>query len=385
MISVGIRGAGVAGLSFAEALLTHVPGVSVSVFDLRPRLPHPARTFCFFRDQQRDTPLPLTHQWSSVAFAGPNFRRTIACPKSPYALVRGDDIFNQLLSRLEEAKVSFHWGCDEVEASSRTITADGITKRFDLVVDAAFTPSESSATLWQSFAGLWVSAERPIFDSETALLMDLDVGELNASVRFVYLLPTSSTTALIEHTVFARQPLSREEHLAACHEWARRQEYTGLTIVDTEYGRIPMGLVRPNESQTIPRIGTAGGAVRASTGYAFQTTLRQVNQLAIAIATALKKGGNLPALTQPPLPTWMRVSDQLFIKALANAPEQGQEMMNELLRKAPEVELLSFLAGTASWREALRVMGCVPKFRMVSALVGRGWRQRGDSDRSRKQ
>jgi lycopene beta-cyclase len=369
MISVGIRGAGLAGLSFAEALLAHVPGVSISIFDVRPRLPHPPRTFCFFRDIHSDNALPLTHEWSRVSFAGPNFRRTIPCPQTPYALVRGEDIFSKLLTGLEEAQVSFMWECGAVEASPRTITADGITKRFDLVVDAAFIPTENTATLWQSFAGLWVRAEQPIFDPDTALLMDLDVGELNASVRFVYLLATSPTTALIEHTVFARQPLSRDEHISECHTWAMRQEYTDLTISDTEYGRIPMGLVRQSASAALPRIGTAGGAVRASTGYAFQTTLRQVDQLALLIAAALQKGENLPTLTSPPLPLWMRMADRLFIKALANAPRKGQLIMNELLRTAPEGELLSFLAGTASLPEAVRVMKCVPKYTMLKALV----------------
>jgi hypothetical protein len=65
----------------------------------------------------------------------------------------------------------------------------------------------------------------------------------------------------------------------------------------------------------------------------------------------------------------MRMADRLFIKALANAPRKGQLIMNELLRTAPEGELLSFLAGTASLPEAVRVMKCVPKYTMLKALV----------------
>jgi lycopene beta-cyclase len=369
MISVAIRGAGIAGLSFADALCKHVPGVSVSIFDVRSRLPHPARTFCFFADQHTQNTLPLTHQWRSVAFAGPNFRRIIPCHTTPYALLRGDDIFTKLLTDLEAAKVSFHWECSSVEISPRELTVDGITRRFDLVVDAAFSTHNSSATLWQSFAGLWVKSGRPVFNPDTALLLDLDVAKVNAAVYFIYLLPTSATTALIEHTVFAPKPLTREQHIAECQRWAMRQEYTDLTVIDTEYGLIPMGLKSHDVSRTLPRIGTAGGAVRASTGYAFKTTLRQVEQLARMIAAALQSGENLPSLTPPPLPAWMRITDRVFVKALANVPRNGQQIMNELLRTAPERELLSFLAGTASFSEALRVMKCVPKCSMVKALT----------------
>jgi lycopene beta-cyclase len=369
MISVGIRGAGVAGLSFASALYRHVPEVSVSLFDIRERLPHPGRTFCFFRTAEAVSPVRPTHEWEFVAVSGQNFRRKIPCYNCPYTLITGNQLFEKLLHELNERGASCTWNCDSVTIAPRAITASGITQRFDLVVDAAFDPEVHTSTLWQSFGGLWVESERAVFDPQTALLMDLDGAQYSSAVSFVYLLPTSPTTALIEHTVFARQPLPLEQHISVCREWASRQNYTDLEILNTEYGRIPMGLHLSANSDSVLRIGTAGGAVRASTGYAFQTTLKQVDTLAQAIASALSTGASLPTYQPPCTPAWMRSSDDLFVRALANAPHRGQYIMSELLRRAPEQHLISFLAGTSTFPEALQVMTKAPKGAMISALL----------------
>lgn len=369
MISVGIRGAGLAGLVFAQELLANIPEASISIFDLRQRLPHPTRTFCFFRDSESYIPITPDHEWSSVVCSGQNFRRVFPCSSTPYTLIRGDTLFTTLLAKLEAAGVSFVWGCRSVEATSRTITADAKLSSFDLVVDAAFSADTSVSTLWQSFGGMWVRSDRPLFDPLSATLMDLDVPNSRASVRFMYLLPTSPTTALLEHTVFARTPLTKDEHLTACAEWADRQGYTRLEVCENEYGRIPMGLQQVSDPQQPLRIGTAGGAVRISTGYGFQAIVREAKQLVQSIASALANGKPLPLARARPWPRWMRFCDTLFVRALAQRPTSGQFIMAELLRNAPERALIPFLAGTASLSEALQVMRKVPKWDMLKALV----------------
>jgi lycopene beta-cyclase len=274
-----------------------------------------------------------------------------------------------LLQRLESAGVSCTWGCSSVEATANTITFDSTSVDFDLVVDAAFNPDTRGATLWQSFGGLWVSSKKPLFDPQVATLMDLDVPDSHASVRFMYILPTSSTTALLEHTVFARIPLSRDEHLAACQEWAARQGFNDLEICEKEYGRIPMGLQPLSQANKPLTIGTAGGAIRISTGYGFQGILREVKQLAQLIASARARGEELPAKAPALWPTWMRLCDSLFVKALAKQPMRGQFIMTELLRRAPESALIPFLSGTASFAQALQVMKCAPAWDMIQALT----------------
>ena len=131
---------------------------------------------------------------------------------------------------------------------------------------------------------------------------------------------------------------------------------------DSEYGAIPLGL----KSRTAGLcVGSAGGAIRASTGYAFQTIQHQVADLAQQIANSQSR----LRFTQPPaFPAWMKLGDHLFLQALAGAPARGTAMMQQLLTRAPERELIRFLAGQASLWEALRVMVKVPKVAMIRAL-----------------
>jgi lycopene beta-cyclase len=310
-----------------------------------------------------------THQWSNVAYAGTHFRRSVSCAETPYTLIRGDDFFGALLEELEQAGVLFSWDCPAVEVSTDSICVGTHSTTFDVVIDAAFSPTPGTSILWQSFAGMWVRSKHPYFDPTTATLMDLDVVDSSAAVRFVYLLPTSPTTALIEHTVFAHSPLPQEEHVAACAEWIERQGYGELEVCEHEYGRIPMGLQLHRQPDAPLTIGSAGGAIRTSTGYAFQAIRKEALSVADAIAAGVRKGGPLSLSRQSPWPLWMRVCDNMFIRALAKMPSQGQFIMSELLRRAPERELVPFLAGSASLPQAVQVMRCVPKWCMLRALM----------------
>lgn len=365
-LTIAIRGAGAAGLSLAQALLHQLPGVAISVFDQRERLPHPQRTFCFFADSTAICPVPPACRWNEVVLSGPDFHRTLDCHETPYSLTRGQDFFSTLLHNLESRGVRFHWGCPEVAIHPGEVRSGGISRRFDYVIDAAFRPAGQSAILWQSFAGIWVKSTKAIFNPEQALLMDLQGCDPATPLRFAYLLPTSPYTALVEHTVFSPQPQPRAWHLEGCREWLARRGFDALEEVDSEYGAIPLGLKTNTPTNSVLRVGSVGGAVRASTGYAFQTIQHQVAALAGQIANA---GLTAPRI-QPsrPFPAWLRLADRLFLEALARAPARGTMMMQQLLRQAPERELLRFLSGHVTLWEALRVMVNVPKVAMIRSL-----------------
>jgi lycopene beta-cyclase len=133
-----------------------------------------------------------------------------------------------------------------------------------------------------------------------------------------------------------------------------------------------MGLSRlPTRDETLYRLGTISGAVRASTGYAFINIRKQTEQLALALATSLSRGASLPAsLPKDPIPLWSRYADDIFLKALARSPALGQGIMSELLRRAPERDLVPFLSGSASMASGLRVITSVPKLNILKALWG---------------
>ena len=367
-ISVGIRGAGAAGLSLARALLHRIPSVEITVFDKRERLPHPKRTFCFFSDSRSSCDPPPSHLWKAVSFSGTDFCRTIDCSTTPYSLIEGDAFFSKLLVDLESQGVQFHWGCQQTEVRDHRILTNLAGHTFDFVIDAAFEPASRQATLWQSFAGIWVEAGHTVFNPDEAILMDLGESSYSSPISFIYLLPTSGTTALIEHTSFSRKPMSKEWHLAECRRWIASKGLSGISERNIENGAIPMGLIPEDGASKNLRVGSAGGAIRISTGFAFQAIQAQVDDIAMKIAGASDNKGSRQIQQPSVFPAWMRLCDSLFIQALSRAPENGGMIMGQLLRRAPARELIAFLSGNASFFQALQVMITVPKATMLRAL-----------------
>ena len=361
LATVGIRGAGVAGLSLARELLALDPNLSISFFDTRPRTPHPQRTFCYFRPcPQERLDLPV-HSWHTVIFRGKRFERRIDVSANPYTMLHGDVFFNGTIQALESHKASFRWDSHHVSLETNAMRVDDELIPFDAVIDAAFNPTTESSRLWQSFGGVWVSTKNPTFDPHAATLMDLEESNGINPVAFMYILPISSTNALVEHTTFSQIPSGDDYHVKRCFEWLDRNVSGDYQILDTERGLIPMGLkINKRPAHTV--IGSNSGTVRPATGYAFLATQRQARKLARRLLCgegSIKRN----------YPLWLEAGDRLFLRALARSPSSGADLLGGLLAGAPAGALINFLAGKASLSEAFSVWMSAPKISMLRAVI----------------
>jgi lycopene beta-cyclase len=208
------------------------------------------------------------------------------------------------------------------------------------------------------------------FNPNEATLMELGPSEAHAPISFMYILPTSTRTALVEHTSFSMRPQEEGVHLSECHRWLSRNGFGGALVEEAEWGAIPMGLQPSRRRLGELRVGSIGGAVRAATGYAFLSIHQQAEVLAERVCGCLAAGGSNSVRGWHPIPLWMRFTDRLFLRSLAGAPQQGSLILERLLKKAPEEELVAFLGGSATLVQALSVVRCVPKGRMLRSLLG---------------
>jgi lycopene beta-cyclase len=360
--TVGIRGAGLSGLSMARALIKARPELSISVYDLRPRLPHPQRTFCFFKPRAINLDYLPRYEWPSIAFRSSTFSRTLDVSSSPYTLIRGDDFFDYTLRDLEHSGVIFNWDCQKVLIGPDWIETEVIKTRFDLVIDAAFCSSGAKSSMWQSFAGMWVETEQPVFDPTVATLMDLKESSVEAPVSFIYVLPTTPHSALIEHTTFSPAPLPEQHHLERCRDWLDSQTQSNFQIKNSEHGIIPMGLIIDKQRENKLIVGSNAGAVRPATGYAFAATLRHTTELARSILDG-------KAASRYPHPRLIQYGDKLFLRALRRDPLNGGYILGRLLERSPEKSLIAFLSGEPSWSEAISVWCSAPKLTMLRSLI----------------
>ena len=146
----------------------------------------------------------------------------------------------------------------------------------NVIFDTAHYAAPANAML-QHFGGINVVADRPCFDASTAILMDFRVSQTHG-IHFIYLLPFSETEALVESTMFPVTPRPTDWYQEQINDYlAARYGGVAFTHGAQESGIIPMAALR--HSGPGVGVGLAGGALRASSGYAFYQIHRQISRL----------------------------------------------------------------------------------------------------------
>jgi lycopene beta-cyclase len=360
---VGIRGAGLAGLSLARELVRASADFEIFLFDTRSELPHPQRTFCFFSESDSIQKLCADFSWSKIRFKMDTRERTLDLGTRCYTLVSGESFFESNMSILKAAGVQFQWCCKRADINDNSISTDKGNYPFDIVIDAAFDTRTARSLMWQSFGGLRIKVKREIFDPTTAVLMDLRESNQRSPLNFFYILPTSRNEALIEHTSFSPYIFDESFHFDRVKAWIDESSAGSVQVIGREYGVIPMGLIEERSGESIT-IGSRSGAIRPSTGYGFLNIQRQAKELASAIYEDRCLEIRLSINSK-----WSAWCDKLFLRALLANPTEGRDLMGSILFRSSAKALPAFLNGDASLLEALRVMSCASKLPMVKVLL----------------
>ena len=149
----------------------------------------------------------------------------------------------------------------------------------------------------------------------------------------------------------------------------RRYGLASWTVEREEAAAIPMlGLRRPSEpsARLIP-VGTAAGAVRPSSGYAFVRTQLQVAALAAGVAAGRPK----PVPVGRPLDAYL---DRVFLEVLQADPEAFSHNLMTLGRRLSGDRFARFMMDAATPLDLLSMIAALPKppFVRGAARVGRG-------------
>ncbi len=248
-------------------------------------------------------------------------------------------------------------------------------------------PSMLSKAAWiQGFRGIEVETDKPCFDPKTVTMMDFSIAPNPATtgttptnqVRFMYVLPFSTTHALIEETTFtlatdsSRQPVFDES--AAQHYLTQKFGANNVRILHREQGAIPMDpALRPSHAPgKVIKIGTAGGMCRASSGYTFFETQRACKMIADRLATM---GSQDFANVSPQfaLPKWRSSAsywmDAVFLRVLATEPGIAPILFTNLFANVPADALVRFLSGVATPIDLFHVVTACPKWPFIKAVV----------------
>ena len=371
-----ITGAGCAGLSLLMRLLQEpaLQQKKILVIDQDTKTSND-RTWCFWEASPGLFEPIVHHRWQQFRFAAPDMERAFSIAPYQYKMIRGIDFYAYVRNYCAQfANLTFvqatvhHWRNEQdgatVETDKGIFTGDYV---FNSIIDAAHLPPKNfkGYFLWQHFKGKIIQTQQPVFDAEKATFMDFTVSQHNGTA-FMYVLPFSNNTALVEFTLFTEQLLTAESYDAAIDAYLQEKHgVDNYEVLHEEFGKIPMTNYRfaTPDGHIIP-IGIAGGQAKGSSGYAFYF----IQQQTAAIANSLVQRGH-PILSVSWQQRKFRWFDSVLLRVLQQQLMPGHAIFSAIFKHNAPAAILRFLNNESSIQEDLQIMRSVPMHIFLPAAL----------------
>ncbi len=373
-----ILGGGAAGLSLAlELIRSPLKDRSILIVEKDAKDTND-RTWCYWTDKSSFLDGIVHHRWSRLRFESLSLEQTWELAPLQYQMVRGIDFYRYAQAELAKQNVTLLRGDGEVKDGENfaTLLVNGEIHQAKWAFDSRILPGDMSVDLRryhflkQHFTGWTIETESDVFDPSTVTLFDLRTPQ-RGGVTFFYILPFSPHRALVEYTLFSTELLPLVEYEAALHAYlSETLHLKTYTIEAREHGVIPM-TDKPfprRRGKRILAVGTLGGRVKPSTGYAFA----RIQMDSQRIVHSLANKGHPFAI--PPDPPRRQFYDSTILDVLACEPERGWSIFSEIFSKNPASRVLKFLGDSSSLWEDLQILASPesqPFVRAVFRQAGR--------------
>lgn len=371
-----IIGAGASGLLLADAMLndSFFNDKKILLLDKDPKNRND-RTWCFWEEGDGQFEAIVHKRWNTIHFQGEDvLKRTDISPYS-YKMIRSIDFYNHYLDRIkassnitfvQEAMVDLNELATEATIKTTNNTYSGKYIFNSLFDYKMATGQKKYPVLQQHFVGWVIKTEKPIFNANEVTYMDFSIPQ-KGNTRFMYVLPYSNDTALIEYTLFSEQLLPKAEYEAAIKEYiVDRFQCKTYEIIEKEAGSIPMTAYdfREHHTNRIRYIGTAGGWAKPSTGYTLMSTANKIPKL----IELIKQGKPIQKLK---LKNKFWFYDMLFLDVLHHNNGNGHAIFESIFRSLKPQMVFKFLDEKTSLKEDIIYINSCPKTPFIKALFRR--------------
>ncbi|MFM7814301.1 MAG: beta-carotene 15,15'-dioxygenase, Brp/Blh family, partial [Flavobacteriales bacterium] len=333
------------------------------------------KTFCFWSksDEQIDLSLQgiITHTWSEITLSDGAISQL-----APYKYhhVAGVDLHR----RITELEALYGW----TRRIGTVQAIEQIKDDFMVQVDDAFyygervfdsrTPNYADASMecssiYQSFVGWRVRMKSNAVFSQSIRLMDFNV-EQQQSTQFMYVLPFSDDTALIELTRFGSSILHPSDALDILRDYILTH-FGEFEINDEEVGCIPM-TTRPILDKDIPGViylGARNFAIKPSTGYAFKRMFYDAHEIAKALQVSESSKVENRSYLQSNSGRFA-FYDRLLLDILGRNPQAGKSIFESLFRSNSMERILNFLDEKSRWSDDAVMFYRLPKLPFLKSL-----------------
>jgi lycopene beta-cyclase len=352
-----IAGAGLAGYTLLRKMITSglADQKKILVIDRDFTLKND-KTWCFWT---HDDPFAIQRtfiQWPRIALRShtetdryPLAEHQYYCIKSE-AYLRACKTVIDTVPSIEWLQADIH-GFDYVDGSPVVLTDQGVFGASfifqSVLTPAALKSGTSTIQLKQHFLGWEIETHQDTFDTDEAMIMDFRTTQ-EYGFAFVYVLPYTKRTALIELTYFTESLLPMQTYSDILSRYINDHLAVEYRLVREEFGIIPMETSRYPVwwCPGVLNMGLAGGQCKPSTGYTFSRITRYCDQIVEALIQ-----GDLYHLN-PASPVRFQWYDRALLWLLKHTPNRVPGIFLRLFKRNDPDRMLAFLdERTRFWQE----------------------------------
>lgn len=366
-----IAGAGLAGLSLAFKIKSspQLMGKTILLVD-RDSKQNNDRTWCFWSKEKEVFEYVVFKKWSHITYASQSLVKDFEISPYAYKMIRGIDFYNYTISFLKEQKgVDFLF--ENIESLASTIKGVTLkTKNHTISGSHAFKSYyeknidfSQDIFVWQHFKGIIIKTPEDSFDEDNAHFMDFRVAQEDET-RFFYVLPLNKREALVEIAIFSSSIPEPNFYDPLIKSYITNTlGIESYEIQEEELGAIPMTTYNFQKDNTanITRIGTNGGSVKASSGYAFKRIQEDTDVLVNLIIQNKVDDYN-------PRNNRFLFYDKIMLHAVLSGSTSGETVFTKLFKHLKPQTIFKFLDEKGSFFNDLKVFTAPPTWPFLKSF-----------------
>lgn len=318
------------------------------------------RTWCFWSNDDFEYDSIVFKKWDNIRYTTEQSDGKYNVAPYKYEYIKGIDFYNYANKKLSAVE-NFTQLIGEITEinPSGFVIVDGIKYEADILFNSLhpsfpeFEYPKNCYYLLQHFKGYFIETEEEFFETDCATFMDFKIEQHNEA-RFGYILPFSKKEALVEYTLFSQNLLKKEEYESELKNYINnRLGIKKYKILHEEYGIVPMSTYpyQPKFNGKVIRIGTFGGFVKPSSGFAFSRTIKRVK----SIVKDLEKTGKVNPSSLEPKGKY-KLYDNILLSILEKDNTATKDIFEKMFTSLPASTILKFLDEESTLMEDLKVI-----------------------------
>lgn len=367
-----IIGNGIAGFQLAIALSrnTFFNNKQIALIDKSHKTEND-KTISFWEKGSGKWDSIVIKSWSEALVFSNKKELNLKLHPYTYKTIHALDFYKKAKQKLSK-KTNFHFIIDSVISVEKSkqpkITTVNNSYEAKHIFDSRipndyFSESNKYTKIIQHFKGWIIEVDKPVFKTDQFTMMDYRLKDGNQTT-FTYVLPLSSTRALIEFTYFTPKLVEESTYDSYIKQYiSSLLKIESYSISETESGRIPMTDFPFEKYSTkhVTKIGTAAGWVKGSSGYSFKHTEKKV-----ASIVANLKAGNTPSKNL--FRRKYKFYDKIFLKVLHDENEKGEWIFEQFYSKNSIESIFRFLDEESTFLEDLKIMKSLFSLSFIKAF-----------------